>query len=52
MTHRVNDNEMDPKTECGLDVDVVEMVPFNEEPSCLECAAMYYGEAFLSILGI
>jgi hypothetical protein len=40
-THRVNEDELNPKTECGLDVlgTSLPLARFNESPSCDECFA-------------
>jgi len=40
MKHRINNNEMDPKTECGLEVSVgkgIRLALATEAPTCPEC---------------
>jgi hypothetical protein len=40
MTHRIDNNEMDPHTECGLEVSVgngIRLALAHEDPTCKEC---------------
>jgi len=38
MTHRINNNEMDPKTECGLELDgSIALATIHETPTCQNC---------------
>ena len=38
MKHRINNNEMNPKTECGLEMGVgIKLAWANEKPTCKEC---------------
>ena len=38
MTHRINNNEMDPKTECGLELDgSITLATIHETPTCKDC---------------
>ena len=40
MKHRINNNEMHPKTECGLELQVaMKLALANEVPTCKECLA-------------
>ena len=44
MTHRINNNEMDPKTECGLDLDgSIALATIHEPPTCAACLSMETG---------
>ena len=40
MIHRIDNNEMDPHTECGLEVNVgngIKLALAHEDPTCKEC---------------
>ena len=38
MTHRINNNEMNPKTECGLELKGgIKLAFANFSPTCKEC---------------
>jgi len=38
MTHRINNNEMNPKTECGLELDdSIALATIHETPTCNDC---------------
>ena len=38
MTHRINNNEMDPRTECGLELDgSIALATIHETPTCQNC---------------
>ena len=49
ITHRIDDNEVNPKTDCGLEVipwRTIEHPPalarYNEPPTCEECLALAF----------
>tara|TARA_Y100001951_G_C11123757_1_gene174307 strand:- start:296 stop:436 length:141 start_codon:yes stop_codon:yes gene_type:complete len=45
MTHRIGNNEMNPKTECGLEMGIgIKLAFANEEPTCKECLKKESGE--------
>lgn len=48
MKHRIDNNEMNPKTECGLEVDGMArshtLALANEVPTCEECLNIEKGE--------
>ena len=44
MTHRINNNEMDPRSECGLEIEVMverhdTFALMEMDPTCPECLA-------------
>ena len=41
MTHRINNDEMNPKTECGLEMGAprLRLALAHEKPTCKECRA-------------
>ena len=50
MTHRINDNEVNPKTECGLEIgEGITLATIHEAPTCKECEISVESEAYLNI---